>query len=57
MNHACKLSGILGAQKSKLDEGFRRQVSLLLENIPLKQTVSLMTTLEAGKKSADVLSV
>ena len=39
-----------GTQKPKLDEGFRSQMSLLLENIPLRQTASLMATLEAGKK-------
>ena len=39
-----------GTQKPKLDEGFRRQISLLLANIPLKQTASLLATLEAGKK-------
>jgi len=33
-----------------LDEAFRRQISLLLENIPLKQAAALMATLEAGKK-------
>lgn len=39
-----------GTHKPILDEAFRRQISRLLENIPSKQTVALMATLEAGKK-------
>jgi len=39
-----------GTHKPILDEAFRRQISLLLENIPLKQAAALMATLEAGKK-------
>ena len=36
--------------RPKLDAALQRQISLLLKNIPLKQTEALMATLEAGKK-------
>jgi geranylgeranyl pyrophosphate synthase len=39
-----------GTHKHVLDEAFRRQISALLENIPLRQRAALMATLEAGKK-------
>jgi len=39
-----------GAHKPILDEAFRKQISDLLGNIPLKQTAALRATLEAGKK-------
>lgn len=39
-----------GTHKPILGEAFRRQISGLLENIPLRQRAALMATLEAGKK-------
>ena len=44
------------AHKPRLDEAFHRQISLLLENIPLKQMAALINTLEAGKKIRGCLS-
>jgi hypothetical protein len=38
------------ARKPMLDEAFQREISLLLQNIPSRQTAALMATLKAGKK-------
>lgn len=40
----------LRERKPRLDDAFQKQLSSLLENIPLKETATLTDTLEAGKK-------
>jgi len=46
----------LTAQKPRLDEAFKKQLSLLLGNITMRDTAALMATLEAGKKIRGCLS-
>jgi geranylgeranyl pyrophosphate synthase len=46
----------LAALKPKLDEAFKRQLSILLGSITLRDAASFMGTLEAGKKIRGCLS-